>query len=565
MAWQTGERIGAYEVLSRLGSGGMATVYKAYHARLQREVAMKVMHPNYQADADFLNRFEREAQIVARLEHPNIVPIYDFAEQDGQPYLVMKYITGQTLRDVLATGAPTLQEIVKICRAVANALDYAHKQGVLHRDIKPSNVMLDEQGTPYLTDFGLARIVQSGESSMSAGMIVGTPNYLAPEQASAAHPISVQSDVYSLGVMLYEMVVGRVPFSGTSAYATIHMHVNEPVPLPSELNPEIPTQVEMVLLRALEKDPAKRYPTPGALADAFEAAIDQSGLRALSPERSRVLRAGELPMPMQGTPTPKRKIPAPTDSAAAAVLLLDEEDSWARLPQEEIIRKRQERRMGMRIGMLAHSLAYVFVNMGIIGTNILNDNDLGSLIPALAWGAGWGAHLMSVLAQEKYFVERLYRHFFAKLEDEYGHDWRATLRPLEVEAEWMRYRKVYDERWGFYSHAVAYLFINVMMWVIYASGGGDFPWPLIVNLAWGVGLFGHWVGVERAANPKYNQSLAAELALMQGDTSTRLPQTAPKRKNSAPTADEGVRLRDDGEFTDSIAASLDDEARRNQR
>ena len=190
MAWESGQVVGAYRIEERIGSGGMATVYRAHHERLGRDVAIKVMHPAHATDADFLSRFEREARIVAQLEHPNIVPVYDFDEADGQPYLVMKYVHGQTLKDKFAEEPPTLDEIVRITDALADALAYAHGEGVLHRDIKPSNVILDEQGTPNLTDFGLARVLQAGESSMSAGMIVGTPNYIAPEQASGEQPVT---------------------------------------------------------------------------------------------------------------------------------------------------------------------------------------------------------------------------------------------------------------------------------------------------------------------------------------------------------------------------------------
>ncbi|MEM6284036.1 MAG: serine/threonine-protein kinase, partial [Chloroflexota bacterium] len=270
MAWQAGETIGSYTIEGELGTGGMATVYRARHVRLARDVALKLMHQAFVTDDNFIARFEREAQIVARLEHANIVPVYDFDDIEGQPYIAMKYIEGRTLKDTFAQVAPTLDEIVNIVDAVAAALTYAHAQGVLHRDVKPSNVIIDQTGHIYLTDFGLARAAQSGESTLSAGMIIGTPNYVAPEQASDDAEVSERSDVYSFGVMLYEMMTGRVPFTGKTPYATIHKHIYEPPPLPSEINPEVPTQVEMVLLKALEKAPDDRYQTPGELAEAFK-------------------------------------------------------------------------------------------------------------------------------------------------------------------------------------------------------------------------------------------------------------------------------------------------------
>src|SRR5690606_9931903 len=219
MALTEGQVIGPYKIVEQMGQGGMATIYKAYHARLDRMVAIKVMHQAFLEDQNFLSRFEREAQIVAKLEHPHIVPVYDFAEHEGQPFLVMKYIEGQTLKALNERGALPLEEIVRIMPPIAAALDYAHRQGVLHRDIKPSNIILDNQGTPYLTDFGLARMAQSGESTLSTDMLLGTPHYISPEQAMGRRDLDSRTDLYSLGVVLYELVVGRVPFSADTPFA----------------------------------------------------------------------------------------------------------------------------------------------------------------------------------------------------------------------------------------------------------------------------------------------------------------------------------------------------------
>src|SRR5262245_61811356 len=180
MPLQVGQNVGPYRVTDQLGAGGMANVYKAYHARLDRFVSLKVMHQSFLEDPTFRARFEREAQIVAKLSHPNIVPVYDFSDHEGQPYLVLKYIEGKTLKAVMADGTMPISEIIRIMGAIAEALNYAHKQGVLHRDIKPSNIILDSDTTPYLTDFGLARIAQAGESTMSADVMLGTPQYISP-------------------------------------------------------------------------------------------------------------------------------------------------------------------------------------------------------------------------------------------------------------------------------------------------------------------------------------------------------------------------------------------------
>src|SRR5512143_2412859 len=183
MSFQVGETIGPYRIIEQLGQGGMATVFKAYHASLDRYVAIKVLHPAFGEDASFEARFQREARVVAKLEHPNIVPIYDYAEHEGRPYLVMKYIEGDTLKARLNQGPLSAEEINQIVDSVGSALAYAHKQGVLHRDIKPSNVLIGVDGQMYLADFGLARIAQAAESTLSSDMIMGTPQYISPEQA----------------------------------------------------------------------------------------------------------------------------------------------------------------------------------------------------------------------------------------------------------------------------------------------------------------------------------------------------------------------------------------------
>jgi serine/threonine protein kinase len=282
MMFNEGDMIGSYRLVSLLGAGGMATVYKAYHPKLDRYVALKMMHSSFLSDPQFVARFEREAQIVARLEHPNIVPVHDFAEYDGQPFLVMKYIAGISLSHALNDGAIELRDIMTIMPLVAGALDYAHKHGVLHRDIKPSNIMLDTDGTPYLTDFGLARAVQIGESSLSQGVLIGTPAYMSPEQGAGEAALDSRSDLYSLGVVLYELVVGRVPFNGTTTYKILHGHQTEMPPLPSSINPDVPPAVEAVLLKALSKDPEERYNSAMGMYMALREALIASGVRRLN-------------------------------------------------------------------------------------------------------------------------------------------------------------------------------------------------------------------------------------------------------------------------------------------
>ena len=278
MAFNPGENIGPYRIIEQLGQGGMATVYKAYHASLDRYVAIKVLHPAFHEDNTFEVRFQREARVVARLEHPNIVPVYDYAEHEHRPYLVMKFIEGDTLKAYMSKGPLSSDDIRKIVDAVGSALAYAHKQGILHRDIKPSNVLVATDGQMYLADFGLARIAQAGESTLSSDSIMGTPQYISPEQAMGKKDLDAGTDIYSFGVMLYEMVVGQVPFSADTPFSIIHDHIYTPLPLPRTVNPNVPEQVERVLLKALAKERADRYEDVETMVEAFKDAWEQAGV-----------------------------------------------------------------------------------------------------------------------------------------------------------------------------------------------------------------------------------------------------------------------------------------------
>jgi serine/threonine protein kinase len=272
MPFRVGETVGPYRILEQLGQGGMATVFKAYHAALDRYVAIKVLHPAFQEDKNFHARFQREARVVASLEHPNIVPVYDYAGEGTYPYLVMKFIEGETLKARLETGPLSDGETLGVVDAVGGALAYAHQMGVLHRDIKPSNVIIARGGRIYLADFGLARIAQSGTSTLTSDMIVGTPQYISPEQATGRKDLDAGTDIYSFGVMLYEIAVGRVPFNADTPYSIIHDHIYAPLPLPRDLNPMLHLDVERVLLKSLAKDRADRYMNVPDQVEAFKAA-----------------------------------------------------------------------------------------------------------------------------------------------------------------------------------------------------------------------------------------------------------------------------------------------------
>ncbi len=272
MPFAPGENVGPYRIIEQLGQGGMATVFKAYHAGLDRYVAIKILHPAFKADPSFLGRFEREARIVAKLDHPNIIPVYDFAEHEGTPYIVIRYVEGVTLKSILREGMLPMDRVLSILHPVTDALAYAHAQGVMHRDIKPSNIMLTNDGHIYLADFGLAKMVDVRGSTLSQDMLIGTPQYISPEQAKG-EPIDTRSDLYSLGVVLFEMLTGRVPFGADTPYAIIHDHIFSPLPPPRSINPALSKSIEDVLLKTLAKNPDDRYSTATELTDALDEAV----------------------------------------------------------------------------------------------------------------------------------------------------------------------------------------------------------------------------------------------------------------------------------------------------
>ena len=290
MTLETGETVAGYTVVGQVGAGGMATVYKAWHERLDRHVALKLLHPSFVQDDGFLERFEREARIVARLDHPHIVPVYDYAEHNGIPFIVMKYIEGGTLKRRLIKRGITLDEILRMMTQLADALTYAHEKTILHRDIKPSNILIDEGGLAYLTDFGLARIAEVGDSTISHDMMLGTPHYISPEQAKGERDLTPATDVYAFGIILYELLAGAVPFSGDTPYAIVHEHIYTPPPRPSALNPELTSAVDAVLLKALAKIPEQRYQSASALMADFKRALAESGVTHLPPDRGATER-----------------------------------------------------------------------------------------------------------------------------------------------------------------------------------------------------------------------------------------------------------------------------------
>ncbi|HWQ15762.1 MAG TPA: protein kinase [Roseiflexaceae bacterium] len=266
-----GRTLGPYRLLEQLGVGGMATVYRAYQPAMDRYVAVKVLPQHLGRDPNFRARFQREARTIARLEHRYILPVHDAGEEGGIAYLVMRHTDGGTLSDLIAAGTLAIERAVTLVAQVAEALAYAHRQGVIHRDVKPANVLISREGDALLSDFGIAKIFEETLHLTGEGAIVGTPFYMAPEQVQG-QPADARTDLYSLGVVLYEALTGRRPFVAETPLAVALMHVHNPLPPPRQINPAIPEALERVILRALAKSPADRFQTGEELVEALRGA-----------------------------------------------------------------------------------------------------------------------------------------------------------------------------------------------------------------------------------------------------------------------------------------------------
>jgi serine/threonine-protein kinase len=260
-------KIGRYEVKSELGRGGMATVYLAHDSSFNRDVAIKVLPREMLHDPQFRARFEREIKMAAGLEHPSIVPVYDVGEDDGQPYFVMRLMTGGSLSDMISKGKIPLEETARIVGKIAQGLTYAHRKHVIHRDLKPDNILFDDNGDPFISDFGVARLTESTGSLTGSG-VIGTPAYMSPEQAQGTE-IDSRSDIYGLGVIVYQMLSGRQPYSADTPMGVVVKHITEPVPEILTMVPSLPPDVDVLIKRAMAKDKSKRYSTAVELAKAL--------------------------------------------------------------------------------------------------------------------------------------------------------------------------------------------------------------------------------------------------------------------------------------------------------
>lgn len=538
MTLQAGDIIGQYEIVGQIGSGGMATVYKAYHEKLDRHVAIKLMHDTFIQDDNFIARFQREARIVARLEHPNIVPVYDYAESGDVPYLVMKYIDGGTLKRRLIKRGITLDEIKTMMTSLADSLTYAHEKDVLHRDIKPSNILIDDRDLPYITDFGLARIAQVGESTISHDMMLGTPFYISPEQAKGDKNLTPTTDIYSFGIILYELLVGTVPFTADTPYAIVHEHIyNKPTP-PSHINKDLTPAIDAVIMKALAKNPNERYQTATELMIAFNTAMDASGVTQLPPDRSVVQK------------TPKPYVP----SLASDPYL--ENEQATRSPQMNYTYDKQGRRVRVE---------------GAWDMGNFSFNDIGQKLDKSIRS---GVDYISGIAEQ---IEG------------------KTKKPQPTQEEIIRERieKKLHARREMMQHLFVYVMVNSLLWFLYLSSidamsifsgtpiatiDFGFPWPIFPTGFWGMGVvmqyieyhYKHGMGAD-----KREEEIQQEISRQMMRTQMR----EKERNKGLYSADEAdyevfdldqiearrVRLNDEGELTDSFIQEADQNQHHHRR
>src|SRR5262245_13804324 len=321
-----GHTLGPYRLLEQVGMGGMATVYKAYHAAMDRYVAIKVLPRHLARDASFLARFEREARTIARLEHRYILPVYDVAQDDGIPYLVMRYTDGGDLSRLIVGGQLSIKRAIEIISQVAEALAYAHRQGVIHRDVKPANVLISREGDALLADFGIAKIYEETLQLTGEGGIIGTPAYMAPEQLQGK-AIDARADIYALGVVLYQALTGECPFVAETPLAVALMHIHNPLRPPREINPAIPESLERIVLRAMVKNPADRFADAREMSEALKGVLAELTVSSALPAASSAApqtAASTASPPPAATPPPAQSTavlaPAapPADQAPSA-------------------------------------------------------------------------------------------------------------------------------------------------------------------------------------------------------------------------------------------------------
>lgn len=577
---QPGEIVGPYTIEREIGQGGMATVYKAHHVKLDRYVAIKVMHRNLLQDDNFRQRFNREAKIVARLEHPNIVPIYDYDEYSGQPYLVMKYVDGPTLkRRALKTGL-TLHETINIMSVLAGAVDFAHSHDILHRDMKPSNVLIDGDDRPHVTDFGLARIAQVGESTISHDLMLGTPYYISPEQAQGERDLDHRTDLYSFGVILYELITGFVPFTADTPYAIVHGHIySQPQP-PSSRNAQLPTPVDRVLLKALAKKPEDRYDSATQMMNEFIAALGD--VVPDDPNESIIVtpQVTNKAQPVQ---------PAPVDQTPDATTQPKQGD-------RPVIENPREQRRDNQPAAMQDVREHRGKKMKVEGSLDFGKWDWSKIdFKRIEEGIENFATMM----EERFDDDKKdkknrddWRTW--QMTDDDGED-EVDYDPRFHDAESIARRRVkarLKARQEVVVHTLIFICINAMLFGIwiFSSGLTSFPWPFIPLLAWGSGLIGHWYEYRSEhgiGSEQFEKLVDREIELMRSRSQPAVK--SKKAKNSkayagdeADNYEEGkhgedkyreadyseapaIRLTEDGELTDSFVDDMSGRRGRSRR
>ncbi len=374
---------GKYEIITHIGEGGMAAVYLARQQSMNRQVAIKMLPKQFLNDDTYLQRFEREVKIVAQLDHRNIVPVYDYGEYEGQPYIVMRYMPAGSVDDLLRGGPLTLDRVVEIMEQIAPALDYAHSKDVLHRDLKPSNVLMDDSGGAFLTDFGIARVLGEQASAITTQGVVGTPSYMSPEQAQGKY-LDGRSDVYSLGVMLFEMTTGKRPFESETPYSVAVMQVTTPPPLPRSINPALSTAIERVILKALHKEREKRHQSAGELVSALKLAIENpNATHDTEPNLKKppILEQAAAPQPVAPAVPPAASAPGassvpyrPPTSAASRPVVQPPRNFRSRLNRR---RKQSPLLSALLGGSLGCGLLAILIVVGIVLVSFLAPDLIG--------------------------------------------------------------------------------------------------------------------------------------------------------------------------------------------
>jgi len=388
----SGFEIDRYHIIEKLGQGGMAVVYKAFDTKLERYVAIKIVRTDIYGPAirERVNqRFEREAKTLSKLEHPNIIAIIDYGYWEESPYLVMPFIPGGTLKDKL--GKPIYwREAIQLLMPIVDALVYAHSKGLIHRDVKPSNILISETGLPLLTDFGIAKVLEMEEGQLTltaTGVGMGTPEYMAPEQG-LGKPVDGRVDVYSLAVVLYEMVTGNKPFSADTPLAVLMMHVNDPIPSTRKYNVRIPESLERVLYKALAKDAENRYQSMAEFGKALQGVLAEYGQR---PEpKPWVKEAAPIAVAVEKAEEPKPKPQAPPQKISSP--------KQASMPKPVSSKEEQveKRKTGLPIIPLIVILVVVAAAGGWYGINQARNGNANRTPTAIIFGgAALGSETMT--------------------------------------------------------------------------------------------------------------------------------------------------------------------------